>query len=1266
MMASNSRKYFNYIYITLCVVTLLGALGMGYIVPSKPKTIDEQRVKEITLRVQREIAAMKEESGTVAKAILTQGLQSFANGNFKQQYHCYIYKQSELKYWTNYRFVPDYQDIKGQYLTEMFKFRNGYYLALKTIIAHPKEGKLEMFSLLPVYTQYPISNAYLKSGYNAHIISDNTVKISLTKNKRHRNIFSKNKQFLFSLEPSGKPMVQQTETSFITIILISLSVFFLGLQVNLWAKQLVRSKKFELGFLLFAAYLVGVRLLMLQFGFPGNFTSSQLFSPHIYASSELSPSIGDLLINVSILVGLVVYFSGYYFRSRSYRYLINLPYNKKQRVSIILVILSFFALQLTFYILQTIIVDSQQINVDITENIEVTSAKLVAGIVFLLVSGFYFFATHIFSRLFIRLNLAANRYVTRDSISVIVLFVLGTGAYVLISFFAELLQPMVLIINGCYFAILVAIRLPRQLYRFKYLSTIYMFLGALACASMGAYVVVDFGEREAIEKRRKIGDFLIAENDLRTEFYLKDAIKSIKQDSTLTTAFNDSTSQDKQIRAQVVKHLGNDFNKYLVDILLFSGKDGNTYTNPPINKVNTQDPSLTKDDVIFTNYFEYKKKYDRIFYETEHPDIFFINDLGANLIKQYLGFIAIGDKKSPKGYIILNFKQKRAVSTNVYPELLVDKQFLRTSELKKYSYAVFEKNKLIYSAGTYNYERDFDIKFLANDQAITKGLVHKNFKHLVTNGGRKKFVVISKEHYPLSQFFSNFSFLFLLLVLFITNIILLFSLLTRVRKIKVNFATRIQFYLNVAFFLPLITVSLAMLSLIDSSYQNDFDNAFFEKTETVATNILPYVESYQEKSLTQSQLFDKLIQIGQYLEVDINIFTPQGKLITSTQPSIYEKYGLLSKYLNYKAYQTLSGNQVKKVLLSESVGQLNYKSVYIPLKSYETKKTLGILSIPFFDSKNELDEKMVNVLSTIMNIFTTIFIVFLIVSYFASQILTDPLRLITQKIRKTTLHEKNEPLEWNSKDEIGLMVDEYNKMLINLEKSKEALARSEKESAWREMARQVAHEIKNPLTPMKLTLQMLEMRLQQQEEEVRETFARYFKTLLTQVDTLSDIATSFSSFAKMPIPKSERFEISAVLKETVNLYTNNKNIDLETDIASGEFFVMGDQKLMGRIFTNLVLNAIQAVPSDIRPQVTINLTRLPQQNIRIEVKDNGSGIPEDIRKKVFVINFTTKESGSGIGLAVAKRGIEHAGGHIWFETEEDKGTSFFIDLPLME
>jgi nitrogen fixation/metabolism regulation signal transduction histidine kinase len=307
---------------------------------------------------------------------------------------------------------------------------------------------------------------------------------------------------------------------------------------------------------------------------------------------------------------------------------------------------------------------------------------------------------------------------------------------------------------------------------------------------------------------------------------------------------------------------------------------------------------------------------------------------------------------------------------------------------------------------------------------------------------------------------------------------------------------------------------------------------------------------------------------------------------------------------------------------------------------------------------------MIEVLSTIMNIFTAIFLCFLVFSYFASRILTVPLRLITQKIQKTTLHDYNEPLEWESDDEIGLLVNEYNRMLVKLEESKQALSRSEKESAWREMAQQVAHEIKNPLTPMKLTLQHLQRTLLNGNGSLNKNSAeKSFITLLDQVDTLNDIATSFSAFAKMPTPKEEVFEIGAVVRKTIELYSNDSDVEISTDIAPGECYVKGDQQLMSRIFTNLIINGIQSVPNGRRPHIFIGLQK-NVHNILVEIRDNGVGIPENIRNKIFIPNFSTKYAGSGIGLAVAKRGVEHAGGIIWFESEESKGTSFFIQLPL--
>jgi len=245
------------------------------------------------------------------------------------------------------------------------------------------------------------------------------------------------------------------------------------------------------------------------------------------------------------------------------------------------------------------------------------------------------------------------------------------------------------------------------------------------------------------------------------------------------------------------------------------------------------------------------------------------------------------------------------------------------------------------------------------------------------------------------------------------------------------------------------------------------------------------------------------------------------------------------------------------------------------------------------------------------------------------------------------------------------MISEYNKMLLHLEQSKETLAQTEKEIAWREMAKQVAHEIKNPLTPMKLTLQHLQMRIQRENPDLQKLTEKPFETLLAQIDLLSDIATSFSTFAKMAVPKNEVFDIAEVLRQTLHLYESDATIQLIRTIQKGVYEVKGDKQLFSQIFTNLILNAIQAVPNARKPAISVSLYEQGGL-VRIEIRDNGTGIPADIQHKVFLPNFSTKFTGSGIGLALAKRGIEHAGGKIWFETEGEVGTCFFIEMPIQE
>jgi nitrogen fixation/metabolism regulation signal transduction histidine kinase len=237
-------------------------------------------------------------------------------------------------------------------------------------------------------------------------------------------------------------------------------------------------------------------------------------------------------------------------------------------------------------------------------------------------------------------------------------------------------------------------------------------------------------------------------------------------------------------------------------------------------------------------------------------------------------------------------------------------------------------------------------------------------------------------------------------------------------------------------------------------------------------------------------------------------------------------------------------------------------------------------------------------------------------------------------------------------------------MISKLEESRNELAVKEKEAAWREMARQVAHEIKNPLTPMKLSLQYLQKAIAEKRDNVEDLISKISQTLITNIDILSDIATSFSAFTTLPELKHERINLASVLKRSMDLNLDPGAVKVESDFETETAEVVADENVLTRTFNNLFLNALQAIPNGREPFIKVALHILNGKMVRVSLHDNGSGIPAEVQDKVFIPNFSTKYSGSGIGLAVAKKGIESAGGHIWFETVENEGTTFYIELPL--
>ncbi len=287
-----------------------------------------------------------------------------------------------------------------------------------------------------------------------------------------------------------------------------------------------------------------------------------------------------------------------------------------------------------------------------------------------------------------------------------------------------------------------------------------------------------------------------------------------------------------------------------------------------------------------------------------------------------------------------------------------------------------------------------------------------------------------------------------------------------------------------------------------------------------------------------------------------------------------------------------------------------------------------------------------------------------VVAVFISNWTTRPLDLLKNALARVGLQEANVPIRYRGDDEIGQLVEVYNRKVEELRESAELLARSERETAWREMARQVAHEIKNPLTPMKLSIQHFQRTWKPDAPDAEARLERFSSGMVEQIDTLSGIASAFSNFAQMPRAKAEELDLGELVGTAVSLFDATPGVSCTLDRQhTGPLPVRADREQLLRVFNNLLKNAVQSIPDEREGHVAIIL-RSTGTEVLAEVRDNGSGIADEDLERIFSPNFTTKSSGMGLGLAMVKRMVESAGGRVWFETEGGKGTSFFVALPL--
>jgi two-component system nitrogen regulation sensor histidine kinase NtrY len=410
-------------------------------------------------------------------------------------------------------------------------------------------------------------------------------------------------------------------------------------------------------------------------------------------------------------------------------------------------------------------------------------------------------------------------------------------------------------------------------------------------------------------------------------------------------------------------------------------------------------------------------------------------------------------------------------------------------------------------------------------------------------------------------------------------------------------------------------------------------------------------------AISTDRLRTYLDKFSHIFYTDINVFDQQGSLVSSSISNVFQQ-GIISEKMNPVAFQKLSLENTSEYLQREKIGDLRHLSGYIPLYQ-DDGSFLAYLHLPYFLKNEAFRIEWTYFITSILNIYVIIFMLFFFIVALLGEWITQPLKRIKELISNISLDD-NKVIVYTKHDELGDLITLYNKKVEELREKSNELSMVEKEMAWNEMARQIAHEIKNPLTPMKLSVQHLSRILKTEDQD---TLKKFERLMIEQIDALAQVASDFGDFAKTDRISLSEFVLEDIIKPVVQLYSGT-HTNLVVDLKSSHVIsVMADKDQMTRVFNNLIKNAVQSIPKEERGLINISLEQ-QENNVLVQIHDNGKGIPDEIKPKLFTPNFTTKSEGTGLGLAIVKKIIEQHHGEIWFESELGKGSTFFLRIPV--
>lgn len=1109
-----------------------------------------------------------------------------------------VYIKGKLVYWSDNTCALSYATLSSSDTLAVLSEDGNVYAVIRESLGS-KDSQIELFSLLPLILNPKVKNQYLEVEYNNRITENYKVRLP-----NIRSGYASPESFVRALSISPQPIYQFDQLIlflailFIVSVLVLISYFALPSHVN-------------------SLVIVGVSLGGLR-GFLWVLTheliSVDSFSPVNYSSTYAS-SLGDLLANSAVLFiilnKLISYLNGW--RSES-----------KKRIVAVLGIALVNVMGYGIYKVGWSILNNSQITLDIGESIQFDALRIISFII-LMIWTLMFFRVFNFASGILRIQSADYRFLMVFHLLIAALLILVMGMAGIFSL-------------SLIFVTFWAIRFTNLTYDgnildYKGFLNVSVLIAIMAL--IFSFTVYRHYEKDDLISKKKFANRLLIKNDFLGEYYLSEKMEELKNDPFIRSRISNPLLTQRNVEEKIRNQfLSSYFDKYDVEVYLFD-RDKHAISGDKLSYDSLKTAVATPQS---------KTDYEGIYFVQDHPD---------KVQDKYYCFVPVTSFDHTVGFVLLSLTLKKYIPKSVFPELMVESRYYFSDD-NRFDYAMYKEGKLMYKKGRLEFQNILDYPDLIRKELFEEGLEidDHHFYGLKTSDG--KTVVIASDTYRKASLVSNFSFFYLLILFSFSIYLLLYRF--KENTASFNLSTKIQLYLGLSFVVPMLVVSIALLNTLNDSYKEEIDKSFGKHAYNISEFLIDATQQFHDNVINRDEVNSLVSKVSSLLQSDINLYSPEGKLMVSSEMEIFN-LGLMGPQIAPAPYNAIKYGNTEGKVFKESIGGLDFRVAYVALRSYDDGRLVGILSLPYFDSKNHLKRQQIEVFNSLISIFTVIFLISMMVGNLAIEKLIKPLKIITERLKLTDLKEVNEPIEYHSSDEIGILISEYNQMIDKLEESKLALAESQKESAWKEIARQVAHEIKNPLTPMRLKIQQM---MREMDRDAREY--KSLNSLIDQIDALSSIADSFSAFAKMPAPRNERFDLLSVVKNAAHVHSNQE-VFIDTSSLQGEIWVSADPKIFSGIMNNIILNAIQATTDQV-PRIEISVDLKPKK-VTLTIKDHGDGIAEENREKIFTPYFSTKTTGSGIGLAVAKKGIENAGGNIWFESKEGEGTTFFISLPVI-